>query len=462
MASQRLRGGAVILLLVVLGCGQAQGEDSFGATMLRGAHVNDVPRVLDSFGDVGEYTSIAIGVDGLPVISYHDGTNFDLKVYACADSGCASGTAHVLDSEFAVGRYTSIVVRANGLPIISYQSSTMASLRAYDCTSADCSSGLVRFLDAGSVGVDSSIAIRADGRPIISYFDNKNWNLKIYDCTTVTCSSGSARTLTDGEGLVGTDTSIAIRLDGMPVVSYRDIDNAALKLYTCSATDCSSGSSRTLDAIGDVGRYSSIAIRADGRPVVSYFNNATKDLMMYSCSTVECSTGTRRILDSLPSPGWYTSIAIGVDGMPIISHYNNSGSEQSLRVFVCTDVNCMAGFSRELDAAPGVGAFTGIAIRNNGLPIVSYYDGSNGDLKVYGCADATCNRDRLFADGFEPANRGASRKPAPAGYPAQSIRLNDAFIQGAGLRGLHKRYARAILKFSVQESQRRRDANNVS
>lgn len=368
-----------------------------------GVNDNDIPRVLDSVGNVGEHTSIAIRDDGLPIISYFDVTNADLKAYACADSACTTGAAHVLDSQFAVGRYTSIAIRANGLPIISYQSPTADSLRAYDCTSADCSSGIVRFLDAGSVGTDSSVAIRVDGRPIISYFDNANWALKIYDCTTITCSSGIARTLTAGEGLVGTDTSIAIRLDGLPVISYRDYDNTALKLYTCSTEDCSSGSSRTLDAIGDVGRYSSITIRADGRAIISYFNNATKDLMMYSCSNIDCTAGTKRSLDSLPSPGWYTSIAIGVGGLPVISHFNNSGIEQSLRVYVCMDINCVAGLSRELDAEGNVGAYTSIAMRNDGLPIVSYHDVTNGNLKVYGCADTTCFRDRIFIDGFEPA-----------------------------------------------------------
>jgi hypothetical protein len=35
---------------------------------------------LDSIGDVGEYTSLAIGLDGNAVISYADTGNMDLKV----------------------------------------------------------------------------------------------------------------------------------------------------------------------------------------------------------------------------------------------------------------------------------------------------------------------------------------------------------------------------------------------
>ncbi|MBN1976355.1 MAG: hypothetical protein JW918_03040 [Anaerolineae bacterium] len=43
---------------------------------------------LDSGGDVGLYTSVTIGADGLPLISYYDQTNYDLKVAHCSDVFC--------------------------------------------------------------------------------------------------------------------------------------------------------------------------------------------------------------------------------------------------------------------------------------------------------------------------------------------------------------------------------------
>jgi len=59
----------------------------------------DVINTLDSTGDVGFYTSIAIGNDGFPIISYHDATNGDLKVITqfetCEPTG--PGTCGLLD-----------------------------------------------------------------------------------------------------------------------------------------------------------------------------------------------------------------------------------------------------------------------------------------------------------------------------------------------------------------------------
>lgn len=43
---------------------------------------------VDSDGSMGRYNSITIGMDGLPVISYFDYTNGDLKVVKWANPFC--------------------------------------------------------------------------------------------------------------------------------------------------------------------------------------------------------------------------------------------------------------------------------------------------------------------------------------------------------------------------------------
>ena len=48
------------------------------------------------------------------------------------------------------------------------------------------------------------------------------------------------------------------------------------------------------------------------------------------------------------------------------------------------------GASRTLDRDGYVGRYSSVAIGNTGLPIISYYDVRNGDLKVYRCSDAAC------------------------------------------------------------------------
>src|SRR3990167_281851 len=44
---------------------------------------------VDNSASVGQYSSIAIGTDGLPVISYYDSTNFTLRVTKCGNAACS-------------------------------------------------------------------------------------------------------------------------------------------------------------------------------------------------------------------------------------------------------------------------------------------------------------------------------------------------------------------------------------
>jgi len=76
---------------LVLGAGLLLG---FGLPLSGGADETGLARSgfaltsLDGPGNVGQYTSVTIGADGLGLISYHDVTNRTLKVAHCPDLFC--------------------------------------------------------------------------------------------------------------------------------------------------------------------------------------------------------------------------------------------------------------------------------------------------------------------------------------------------------------------------------------
>ncbi len=135
---------------------------------------------LETTGDVGYSTSLAIGADGNPVISHRDYTNGDLELYVCDDATCASGTNQTLATVDDAGYYTSVAIGVDGNPVISHQDATNGVLVLYVCDDPACASGTNQtLLTDGSVGRYSSVAIGVDGNPVISHQDQTNADLQL-------------------------------------------------------------------------------------------------------------------------------------------------------------------------------------------------------------------------------------------------------------------------------------------
>ena len=76
--------------------------------------------VLDSAGNVGQYTSIILGTDGLGLISYYDVTNQSLKTAHCSNIACTNATIYTIDDTGDVGSHSSLTIGSDGLGLISY------------------------------------------------------------------------------------------------------------------------------------------------------------------------------------------------------------------------------------------------------------------------------------------------------------------------------------------------------
>ena len=305
------------------------------------------PVTLDSDGMVGKDSSIVIGTDGNPIVSYFDNTNNDLKLVHCNNIDCSIfDDPIVLDGKGDVGRDSSIVIGTDGNPIVSYFDNTNNDLKFIYCTTANCAISNTPIIldDDGAVGRDSSIVIGTDGNPVISYRSGTDGSLKMVHCTSIDCSTQNIPVVLDSNGSVGFDTSITISAEGYPIVSYFDNTNTNLKLVHCTSIDCSTQDVPVvLDSKGTVGRDSSIAIGIDGNPVISYSDDTFGNLKIIHCTNTNCAHHDRPIiLDSDDAVGITTSIAIGIDGYPIISYFDALTS--NLKIVHCTTISCLTIF----------------------------------------------------------------------------------------------------------------------
>lgn len=344
---------------------------------------------LDSDGLVGNCTSITIGVDGLGLVSYYDITNGDLKVAHCTDIACSSAITATLDSTGDVGSTTSITIGADGLGLISYYDYSNHALKVAHCNDIACSSAGLFTLDSpGNAGAYSSITVGVDGLGLISYSDAGYGHLKVAHCNDTACSSATNVTL-DSTALVGDYTSITINPYGLGLISYYDYSNGDLKLARCNDTACTSATLFTLDSTGDVGIAPSISIGADGFGLISYFDDTHDSLKVAHCSDLNCTSATTITGNTIGSAGRMSSITIGSDGLGVISFNNDSNSD--LSVIHCGNTDCSEMTSATtVDPNYLVGYSNSITIGADRLPLISYFDGHNGDLKVVHCSNSLC------------------------------------------------------------------------
>ena len=118
-----------------------------------------------------------------------------LKVAHCGNVTCTAGnTLTTVDSEGFVG---SIAIGADGLPVVSYEEND--ALKVAHCGNVTCTAGNTLTTVDSDVGGGGSIAIGADGLPVVSYGVGEfGPGLKVAHCGNVTCTAGNTLTTVDG------------------------------------------------------------------------------------------------------------------------------------------------------------------------------------------------------------------------------------------------------------------------
>jgi hypothetical protein len=352
---------------------------------------------IDDTANVGMFTAITIGADGLGLISYYDFSNSALKVAHCLNPACTAAELTTLDV-IGVEQHTSITIGRDGFGLISYydHNGTDGDLKVAHCTNTACTSFGLTTVDGGSddVGLYSAIAIGSDGFGLISYYDAGAGDLKTAHCTNLACSTSTSTTIDVNANDVGLYTSLAIGTDGFGLISYHDASAVDLKVAHCTNIACSTATLTPLDTGNDSGLYTSIAIGADGLGLVSYHNTGAQlDLRVARCADVACTSAPPFTLDSVGNVGHFTSLAIGADGLGLVSYQDFSN--KFLKVAHCPNNTCNPGASTTLlaivDRSADVGRYSSITIGPDGFALISYRDTANLTLKVVHCASLGCS-----------------------------------------------------------------------
>jgi|GEM_PF-2324420 len=362
-------------------------------------------QVVDQSSNIGLYSSLWVDADGPHIGAYdQDQTRFRFSEYDDDPMDCG---------EYGSGDWyrCTTVVNTGGVPAsidVAVTSNGYRHMALYDPTfpvlqyATDYPTWISSVIDNSSanVGRYASLGISPlTGRAVIAYMDSANGLLKVATelpspsgtgCVTDYWQCDTIETI----GLNGFGISLAFDYHGYPIISYVDGTDHILKMAsfrgavpggtTCVSEFWNCESTTGLGPVmptqmGDTsiwGDPSSPAYR------ISWYNSAAATLMLTSWT---------------PSSGWVTetvdqSMRTGSDNdltvigsMPVIAYVNDYWQDLMLAYRVGGGSgNCgedLNWYCDVMDSAGAVGYSP--SIRNyEGRLYISYYDWTNGDLKL--------------------------------------------------------------------------------
>ena len=344
---------------------------------------------VDSAGQVGLWSSIALDGSARLHISYYDGSNATLKYASCAASCSTVGSWDTVTADGASvgGRWTSLEVDSNGGVHVSYAA-------FFGLTYATCSTNCTNAANwqhvivdsTGSVGDYTSLAVGGNGSLHVAYLDATNASLKYATCTANCVAATSWTTTTvDNAGDVGLYASLALSGTGRLHVTYWDFTNADLKYATC-AVSCATGANWqavTVDGSGSGGSATALALDASGGVHVTYSDNTNGNLRYATCpATCTVAAGWQAMtVDSVGEVASSSALVVDGNGRVHVAYRDDTNS--NLKYATCAAGCATAAGWRALtvDDDGDVGSFPSLVVDASGRLHIAYWDVSSDNLK---------------------------------------------------------------------------------
>jgi hypothetical protein len=347
---------------------------------------------IDSDGNVGEYSSIAIDGDGKAHIAYFDHTNDEqigedpvpcgnLKYATNAD-----GVWETITLDTGTGMTPRICVDNNDKVHIVHtklDASDLLSILDLKYTTNESGSWETTTIASQIVkGCDASIAADSNGKVHISTRNEEGVG------TTSEGSEGGLRYVTNATGewtwvdvdtssTAGNDTDIAVDGNDKVHISYLD-KSGGLKYATNGA---GSWEFHVIDSTTNVGWNTSIAIDGDNGVHISYSDPSPildppgNGYLKYA--TNESGEWATEIVDG--EAGAFTGIAVDSEDNIHIAYYP-AASTGGILMYV---TNASGTWAKEIadDSGEAVGVYCAIAVDPDGNPHICHYDYINQNLK---------------------------------------------------------------------------------
>ena len=364
--------------------------------------------ILESTGEVGRGTSLAIDANGYKHVTYFDDTNYVLKYATDASGSWVNITLNTI-TYHQQSSSSSIVIDSGGVLHVAY-SGASGNLTYATCSSTCTSNASWTFVeidDSGSASGSPSLAIDSNNTMHISYIEynvgTTPETLKYATCSASCTTASSWSNITvDNSFNTANHADIAIDSnDGLHISYFKQTYSNPGYYYATCTSSCNATSSWNTLGLGWGAGLSGLnptSIVVDSNDVVhfasSYFSGSSggNGFSIRSCSA-SCTTGSWAWSSSQvdTSSAYFTIGYISIvvdsnDGLHIAYGIHGQNVDSALHYASCSS-SCPSGSSStsswsitEIDGTVEAGTISIAIGPNDGVGIV-YQDTTNDNLR---------------------------------------------------------------------------------
>jgi hypothetical protein len=359
--------------------------------------------VWSGLGVEADWTSLALPRDGLPVIALY--ANRDLKLLRCGDPQCSVGvpplpaTPEGVWQQVVVGpgdvtnveQSPSLLIGPDGMPVLAYTSQSGPVV--VRCADAECSQPVAIALGGG---MGHALTLTEGGTPVVATGRDYE-TVELIVCGDAACNAVEHITIAEGVFVLG-PVMVAMDPQGLPVVTYQDLNDFHIYLARCADEACGATTITKLEALADdddmrwFANSVPVVVTGGDRPLVaisSAFGGG--ELQLVRCADAACDGDEVFVVDGETLGDFDTStMVIGPGGNPVLAWY----ADGVARLGICADDSC-----REIaisDLGPSIADFIGsqtpsVAFRSDGSPLIAYRLPGQEGIAIAVCSDAACS-----------------------------------------------------------------------